>query len=125
MWPPTIEESGDSEDISPLLLLLSTWLRNLTKHVTDLSPDTLRMESLLSYYVTGKRTATAINLGVTVHGMTRIRALSVILHKSLKLISYADIQLLYDYWALQDAEASYTCSQTLVETKTGIVIDGQ
>ena len=121
-WPPTVEELEVSEDISPLLLLLLTWLRNPTKGTADLSPETLSMASLLSYYVTGKRTATAINLGITVHGMTRSRELSDILHKSVKLISYADIQLLYDYWALQDAEASDTCPQALADGKPGIAI---
>ena len=56
--------------------------------------------------------------------MTRSRELSDILHKSVKLISYADIQLLYDYWALHDAEASDTCPQALAGAKPGIAIMG-
>ena len=32
------------------------------------------------------------------------------------------MQLLYDYWALQDAEASDTCPQVLVDATPGIVI---
>ena len=35
------------------------------------------------------------------------------------LISYADIQLLYDYWTLQDAEVSDTCPKALPDGKPG------
>ena len=54
--------------------------------------------------------------------MTRNRQLADILHKRIHLISYADIQLLYDYWALQDAEALDTCPQALADGKPGIAI---
>ena len=88
----------------------------------DLSPMTLSMGSLLSSYVTGKRTSTAINLGMTSHGITRSRKLADILHKSVNSISYDDIQLLFDYWALLDLEASKTCPQALAEGRPGICI---
>ena len=94
VWPPTIKELDDSEDISPLLLLLFPWLRNPTKQVVDLSPENLNTVSLLSYYVAWKRTATAINLGVTVHGMTSSRELSDILHKKVEKLCRHSASLL-------------------------------
>ena len=121
-WPPTIEELEEYEEVSPLILLLLTYMKNPSKKSVDLSPETLSMASLLSSYVTGKRTATSINLGMMSHGLTRSRKLADILHKSVNFISYDDILLLYDYWALMDAEASQTCPQALAEGKPGIAI---
>ena len=121
-WAPTLEDLEEPEEISPLILLLLTYLRNPNSKSIDISPDTLSMGSLLSKYVTGKRTSTSINIGMAAHGLTRSRKLADILHKSVHAISYDDIQLLYDYWALRDLEASKTCPQALAEGKPGICI---
>ena len=37
-------------------------------------------------------------------------------------ISYADVQLLYDFWALQEAECSDECPVELAEGKPAIAI---
>ena len=59
---------------------------------------------------------------MTAHGLTRSWKLADILHKSVNTISYDDIQLLYDYWALLDLEASKTCPHALAEGRPGICI---
>ena len=59
---------------------------------------------------------------MTAHGMTRSKVLVEILRKGAVFISYADIQLLYDFWALQDAELSEECSAELAEGKPAICI---
>ena len=121
-WPPNIEELERSEELSPLLMNLLTCMKQPSRSSLDISPATLSLAALVTYHATGKRTATAINLGMNVHGMTRSRNLVDILHKSRVCISYSDIQLLYDYWALQDAESSSTCPQEIADDKPAIVI---
>ena len=77
---------------------------------------------MITYHITGKRTKSAINLGVMMHGMTRSKHLIETLHKSGVGISYDDIQFLYDHWALLDADASTTCPQEIADAKPAIVI---
>ena len=101
-WPPTLEDLEEPEELGPLILLLLTYLRNPNSKSIDISPDTLSLASLLTNYVTGK-------IAMAAHGLTRSRKLADILHKSVYAISYDNIQLLYDYWALRDLEASKTC----------------
>ena len=105
-----------------VLLKLLTWLTNPERTTVDLSPATLSLASMITYHITGQRTISAINLGVTVHGMTRSKDLVETLHKSGVCISYADTLLLYDYWALMDVEVSATCPQEIADSKPAIMI---
>lgn len=63
---------------------------------------------MITYHITRQSTATVINLGVNVHGITWSKDLVDTLHKSGVCISYADTLLLYDHWALMDVEKSET-----------------
>ena len=121
-WPPTIEELEKGDEISPLLCKFLTWLKHPNRLTVDISPEALSLASLITRYVSGRRTATSINLSMTAHGMTRSKVLVEILRKSAVFISYADIQLLYDFWALQDAELSEECPAELAEGKPAICI---
>ena len=121
-WPPHINHLEEGEEVCELLLKLLTWLKQPTRKTADISPTTLSLASMITYHITGKRTATVINLGVNVHGMTRSKDLMETLHKSGVCISYADTLLLYDHWALMDVEASTTCPQEIADGKPAIVI---
>ena len=87
-----------------------------------ISPEVLSLTSLITQYVTGRHNATSINLSMTAHGMTRSKVLVEILRKSAVFIRYADIQLLYDFWALQEAELSEESPVELAEGKPSICI---
>ena len=65
----------------------------------DECPVLRTLASLITYFVTGKRTSTAVNLAILIHGMTRSRELIDLLHKCGLCISYTDLLLLYDAWA--------------------------
>ena len=54
--------------------------------------------------------------------MTRSRELIDILHKCGFCISYNDLLLLYDAWALMDAKSSESCPREIVDNKPAIVI---
>ena len=113
-WPPRIDQLEEGEEECGLLLKLLTWLKPPKRKTTDLSPTTLNLASMITYHITGQRTATVINLGVIVHGMTRSEDLVDTLHKSGVCI--------YDHWALIDIEKSETCPQEIADGKPAIVI---
>ncbi|MES9879868.1 MAG: hypothetical protein ABW185_03205, partial [Sedimenticola sp.] len=121
-WPPRIDHLEEGEDVCELLLKLLTWLKHPNRKDADLSPTTLSLASMITYHITGHRTATVINLGINVHGMTRSKDLVETLHKSGVCISYADTLLLYDHWALMDAQESRTCPKEIADDKPAIVI---
>ena len=52
-WPPHLEEG---EEGCELLLKLLTWLKQPGRKTVNLSPTTLSLASLITYYVTGQRT---------------------------------------------------------------------
>ena len=66
------------------------------KETLDFSPKTLCLASIITQYVTGKRTTTAINHGIDLHGHRRNKDLVDVFHKAGFIISYADTLLLYD-----------------------------
>ncbi len=121
-WPPHIDHLEEGEELCELLLKLLTWLKQPMRKSVDISPTTLSLASMITYHITGQRTTTSINLGVNVHGMTRSKDLVETLHRSGVCISYADTLLLYDHWALMDAEASATCPHEIADGKPAIVI---
>ena len=121
-WPPRIDELEEEEEFSEILLSLLSKLKNKNKEKTKDNPILQTLSSLITYYVTGKRTNTAINVAVVVHGLTRSREIIDMLHKSGLCISYADLLLLYDSWNLMDAEPSATCPVEIADNKPPIVI---
>lgn len=121
-WAPCIDRLEEDEQLCELLLKLLTWLKQPQRKTADLSPAPLSLASMIIYHITGQRTTTVINLGVSVHGMTRSKDLVDTLHKSGVCISYADTLLLYDHWGLMDVEASATCPQEIADGKPAIVI---
>ena len=100
--------------------MLLSKLKNTNKEKIKDNPILQTLSSLITYYVTGKRTNTAISIAVVIHGLTRSREIIDMLHKCGLCISYADLLLLYDSWALLDAEA--TCPVEIADNKPPIVI---
>ena len=100
-WPPHINELEDEEQFSELLELL---LQRL--YMKGNYPKLKTLVSLITYFATGKKTNMAVNIAVDVHGSTRSRELIDMLHGNGLCISYDDLLLLYDHWALTDVEAS-------------------
>ena len=105
-----------------LLVQLLSWLKQPKRKNPDLSPEALSLASMITYYVTGSRTSTVVNMGVTVHGMTGSKQLVETLHKTGASISYADTMPVYDYWALMDVTASATCPPAIANWKPAILI---
>ena len=121
-WPPRVDNLEESEEVCELLVLLLTWLRHPDRTTPSINPTTLSLASMITSYVTGQRTISTINMGVTVHGMTRSKDLVETLHRSDVCICHADTLLLYDHWALMDVKASETCPQEIADGKPAIVI---
>ena len=112
----------EDEEVCKLLLQLLTWLKQPQRKTPDLSPTILSLASMLTYYITGRRTTVLLTLVSIVHGMTRSKDLVNTLHKSGVCISYEDTLLLNDHWALMDVKASETCPQEIADAKPAIVI---
>ena len=121
-WPPRVDDLEEAEEVCGLLVQLLSWLKQPKRKNPDFSPETLSLASMITYYVTGSRTSTVVNMGVTVHGMTRCKELVETLHKSGASISYADTLLVYDHWALMDVKASATCPTEIADGKPAIMI---
>ena len=110
-WCPTVEQLVEEESVSQLLLkLLSTMKKKQrTKELAEENSPLLGiLASLITYFITGKRTLFS-NLTVVIHGITRSEKLIDMLHKCGICISYNDLLLLYTIWALLDTETSKTC----------------
>ena len=105
-WPPRIDQLEEEEDICTSLIQLLCLLKHPNDSSLDFRPKTLSLASMITQYVTGQRTATCINLGVDLHGHTRSKELVDMWHRAGIIISYADVQLLYDKWALEDLNES-------------------
>ena len=101
-WPPRIDQLEEEENICTSLIQLLSWLKHPNTDSLDYRPNTLCIASIVTQYVTGQRSTTCINLGVDLHGHTRSKEIIDIFHKAGLIVSYADIQLLYDKWVLED-----------------------
>ena len=67
-WPPRIDELENKEIICDLLLKLSCLLKKPKKvHKSIYDPTVHSLTSLITYFVTGKRTAIVVNMAVLVH----------------------------------------------------------
>ena len=124
-WCPTVEQLLGEENLSKLLMKLFSLMQKKKGHKElseENSPALHMLSSLLTYFVTGERTISAINLTVVIHGMTRSRELVDMLHKCGICISYNDLLLLYTFWAVRDTESSKTCPRGIAYGKPAMVI---
>ena len=123
-WPPTVDQLEDEEDLCELITTLFSTLKKTRGHkqMLDENPVLRTLASLITYFVTGKRTITATRIAVLVHGITRSRELIDILHKCGVCISYNDLLILYMSWGLSDAESSNSCPSGIAKYKPPIVI---
>ena len=117
-WPPTLEELEAGDEASLLLCRMLTRMKHPNRKTLDISPESLSLASLVTQIVT----ADSINMSITTHGMIRSRVLVDIMKKSAVFICCADILLLYDFWALQDAELSTEFPVEMAEGKPAIDI---
>ena len=69
-WPPRVDDLEEAEKGCGLLVQLLSWLKQPKQKNPDLSPETLSLASMITCHVTGSRTSTVVNTGVTVHGIT-------------------------------------------------------
>ena len=106
-WPPRIGQLEEEEGICHELVQFLSWLKHppKKKHL-DFSPKTLCLASIITQYVKGNRTTTAINHGIDLHGHSRNKDLVDTFYKAGFIISYADILPLYDVWDLADVTES-------------------
>ena len=122
-FPPRIDQLEDDENLSTDLLKLLYWMKNPEKSKSfEDDPLLTTLGSLITYYVTGKRTSSAISIAVLLHGMTRSKELVEMLHESGLCASYKDVLLLYDTWALIDAEETLNCPPGIADDEPAIVI---
>ena len=125
-WPPFIEELESDELFSDYLVLLMQKLYTKghprSAKLDKSNPMLKTLVSLITYFVTGKKTNMAINIAVDVHGSTRSRELVDMLHGNGLCISYEDLLLLYDHWALRDVQLSTTCPADIREGEPAIQI---
>lgn len=108
-WPPYLHELEADEDLNDLLLKLITWLKHPTKSEVDDKPPVRSIASILTSYITGRRTAFKTNLAVLLHGLAKSREMVDILHKDGLGISYNDVLMLRDFWAVNDLKHSTEC----------------
>ena len=122
-WPPRIGQLEEQEGISHELVQFLSWLKHpLKKKHLDFSPKTLCLASIITQYVKGNRTTTAINHGIDLHGHSRNKDLADAFHKAGFIISYADILLLYDVWDLADVTESMFIPREIAKDVPAICI---
>ena len=88
------------------------------KHL-DFSSKKLCLASIITQYVTGKRTTTAIKHDIDLHGYTHNKDLVDVFRNSGFFISYAYMLLLYDVSGLEDVSESIFIHQEIAK---GVVI---
>ena len=125
-WPPHVDELEDDEQFSELLaqLLQRLHLKGhpCSAHIEESDPKLRTLVSLITYFATSKKTNVAVNIAVDVHGSTRSREMIDMLHRNGLCISYEDLLLLYDHWALTDVETSATCPAGIRQGEPAIAL---
>lgn len=119
MYIPKLERE---EDLNELLLKLITWVKHPKRSAVDDSPFVRSLASILTSYITGRRTAFEINLSALLHGLTKSREIIELLHKNGLVISYNDVIRLRDFWVLNDLKCSLECPTELAVGKLAIAI---
>ena len=121
-WPALIPDLEKTENSNELLLKLITLLKSPNKKDIDDSPRVQAIASILTYYITGNRTAFTTNLSIMVHGLTKSKELIDIMHKEGLGISYNDVMMLRDLWAVNDLTHSLDCPFEIAEGEPAIAI---
>ena len=121
-WPPYIHELERNENLSDLLVKLITWLKCPSMCAVDDSPVVRSIASLLTSYITGKRTAFKVNISVMLHGLAKSREVVDIMHKAGLGISYNDVLMLRDFWVVNDLKCSLNCPFELAIGKPAVAI---
>ena len=89
-WPPTISQLEEREEVNPLLIEFLSCLQTPKISSPDRDPLVLSLASVLTSFITKKRTKILINNSVTLHSITRSKELVEIFYKQGFGISYAD-----------------------------------
>ena len=121
-WPVFIPDLEKTEKSSELLMKLITLLKTPNKKDIDSSPRVKAIASILTYYITANRTEFTTNLSIMVHGLTKSRELIDIMHKEGLGISYNDVMMLRDLWAINDLTHSIDTPFELAEGEPAIAI---
>jgi len=121
-WLPYIPELEREEELSELLLKLVTWLKHPDRSAVDESPPVRSIASIITSYITGKRTIFEINLSVLLHGLAKSKEIVDLMHKDGLGISYNDVLMLRDFWVVKDLKSSLDCSIELAVGKPAITI---
>ena len=121
-WPPYVFELEKKEDLNGLLLKLITWLKHPSKSEVDDNPSVWTIGSILTSYITGKRTSFEVNLSVLLHGLTKSREIVDLLHKDGLGISYNDVLMLRDFWVFSDLKSTPNCPSELAFGKPAIAV---
>ena len=126
-WSPRIDQLEEEEDICHALVQFLGWM----KHCLPLPPpkkETFRLlskntlPSIITQYVTGKRTTTAINHGIYFHGHAHNKNLVDAFHEADFIISYTNMLLLYDVRDLEDVSESMFIPRELAKDVPAICI---
>ena len=88
----------------------------------DDSPTVRSIASMLTSYITGKRTKFKTNLSVMLHGLAKSREIVDIMHRDGLGISYNDVMMLRDFWVVNDLNRSLNCPFELAEEKPAVAI---
>ena len=99
MDTPNDLESLDESNV--LLNKLLIWLKNPFEK--DIEINVSAISEILQGYITGKRTLFQTQLGITLHGLTRSKEITL-LHKFGLTISYKDTIDLEPAWACHKSE---------------------
>ena len=121
-WPPSIAELEKSESSNKLLLRLINLLKFPKRKENIDSPKEHAITSILTSYITSRRTSFTTNLSVMIHGLTKSKEVVDILHKEGLGISYEDVLMLRDVWALNDPTLSVDCPYELADGFPAIAI---
>ncbi|KAG0710220.1 hypothetical protein GWK47_002572 [Chionoecetes opilio] len=121
-WPPHVDELVDEEDSDELLYKFVTLLKKPKAGEDQKDPAVLALTSLLTSYITGKRTSFKVKLAITLHGLIRSRELIDLMHKFSLGISYKDVLNPYDAWAKFDIETNRACPDELAMGQPGTAV---
>jgi len=121
-WLPHIPELERKEELSELLLKLITWLKHPDRSAVDESPPVRSIASIITSYITGKRTTFEINLSALLHGLTKSEEIVDLMHKDGLGISYNDVLMLRDFRVVNDLKFSLDCPIKLAVGKPAIAI---
>lgn len=121
-WPPYILELEKEENTSELLMKLISWMKRPNMSDIDDTPTVRSIVSLVTSYITGKRTAFCTNISVMLHGLSKSREIVDIIHKNGLGISYNDTMMLRDFWVVNDLKRSLNCPFELADGTPAIAI---